>query len=392
MKARIFGLLSVLTGVALGIAACGGGGTGGGSGPASAGTNVASLGMITGFGSVIVNGVKYETSSTSVISDDSDVSSSALKVGMMVRVSGKINDDLASGSASVIEYEDSLAGPAANISSTGFTILGQKVSATATTVFDGAANLAAIANGQNVEVSGFANADGSITATRIEAKGSTEFKVRGIVGNVDPTGKTFTLTITPALTFTVDFSAATIVPNAGALVNGAYVKVKTSTAPNGTTITATKVSVKKSGLEDSARAEVQGLVAGFDSALKNFTVNGVKVDVSGIALPAGFADGVKVEVEGGLNNGVLTAVKCKVENESEDELGQTGAVTAKTATTLTVNGTEYTVSASTIFKDDSNKQDRLISFASIAVNDTVEVDGYRDAAGSTVIATKIERK
>lgn len=393
MKTRIFILLSVLAGVALGIAACSGG-NGGSSTTTVAGTSAASKGVITGFGSVIVNGVKFDTSSTSVISDDSGVTSSELKVGMVVRVKGKINDDGVSGSATEIEYEDSLEGPAKNISATGCSILGQNVTITATTVFDGAADLAAIGDGQIVEVSGFANPDGSITATRIEKKGSAEYKVRGTVGSgsIDPNGKTFALVVTPTLTFTVDFSAAKIVPSTAALVDGAYVKVKTTTAPIGSAITATKVSVKKSGLDDSAHAEVQGLVADFDSALKTFSVNGTKVNVSGIALPAGLADGIMVEVEGSLSSGVLTAVKCKIEKESEQELSKTGTVTAKTATTLTVNGTEYTVSTSTIFKDDSSKQERLINFASIAVNDKVEVDGYSDAASNTIIATKIERK
>jgi len=103
-------------------------------------------------------------------------------------------------------------------------------------------------------------------------------------------------------------------------------------------------------------------------------------------------NGIWVEVEGSLVNGVLTAVKCKLEKESEQELSKTGTVTAKTGTTLTVNGIVYTVTSSTIFKDDSSKKDRLINFASIAINDTVEVDGYSDPASNTIFATKIERK
>ena len=63
-----------------------------------------------------------------------------------------------------------------------------------------------------------------------------------------------------------------------------------------------------------------------------------------------------------------------------------------TDTTLTVNGIVYTVNSSTIFKDDSSKQDRMINFASIAINDKLEVDGYSDPATNTIIATKIERK
>lgn len=396
MKTRIAMAVILLACIALGIAACGGGG-GGGSEPAT-GTGVVSKGVITGFGSVLVNGVKFETTSTTVVSDDTNVSTSALDVGMMVRVSGKLNDDGVTGSATHIEYEDSLQGPVQNLTASGCTILGQNVTVTATTIFAGATDLAAINAGQVLEVSGFTNADGTITATRIEVKGAGEAKIRGTVGNLDAATKTFTLTVmpatatAPALAFTVDYTAAAVVPAADALVNGVYVKVKSGTAPSDTTLTATKVSVKKSGLDDADKAEVEGPVADFNSALKTFTVNGVKVDASGISLPVGFANGSMIEVEGKLSNGVLTAVECKTENESEDEQSRTAAVTAKTDTTLTVGGVEYTVTATTIFHDDSAAQDRLFSLAAISINDTVEVHGYLDTATNKTIATEIERK
>jgi hypothetical protein len=387
MKTKIGMALALLACVALGIAACGGGGSG-----STAGTGVVSKGVITGFGSVLVNGVKFDTNATSVVSDDTSVSTTDLDVGMMVRVSGKLNDDGVTGTATHIEYEDSLQGPAQNLTASGCTILGQDVTVTATTIFDGATDLTAVNAGQVLEVSGFTNADGTITATRIEVKGAGEAKIRGTVGNLDPAAKTFTLTVMPTLEFTVDYAAAAVVPDAAALVDGAYVKVKSATAPGGTTLTATKVSVKKSGLDDADKAEVEGPAADFDPTLKTFTVNGVKVDASGISLPAGFADGSMIEVEGPLRNGVLTAVECKAENESEDEQSRTGTVTAKTGTTLTVQGVEYTITATTIFHDDSTLQDHLLNLDAIAINDTVEIDGYLDTATNKTVATKIERK
>jgi hypothetical protein len=99
-----------------------------------------------------------------------------------------------------------------------------------------------------------------------------------------------------------------------------------------------------------------------------------------------------IEVEGKLSNGVLIAVKCKAENESEDEQSRTGTVTAKTDSTLTVQGVEYTVTATTIFHDDRDVPDRLLNLAAIAINDTVEIDGYLDTATDKTVATKIERK
>lgn len=382
MRTKLFAMLAALSIATLGITSCGGGG-----GSTSTGTQVASKGVVTGFGSVFVNGVKYDTTSSGIIIDDSRVTVDSLKVGMVVKVKGVLNDDGVTGSASTIEYEDDLEGPVANLTATGFSVLGQNVVVTATTVFDGVANLAALTNGQVVEVSGFSNPDGSITATRIEAKSSTEYKVRGTVSNLG--AGTFTLTVTPTLTFTVNYATATIVPSATALVNGAYVKVKAATAPSGATITATKVAVKQSGLEDSARAEIEGMAANFNSTLKTFTINGTTVNAFGITLPAGFGNGTRVEVKGPLSNGVLAAAKLEMEKDSDQDVQ--GTVSAKTATTLTVNGIVITVTATTMYEDSSSRHDRMFSFASIAVNDTVEVKGYLENIGS-LIATRIERK
>lgn len=382
MRTKLFAMLAALSIATLGITSCGGGG-----GSTSTGTQVASKGVVTGFGSVFVNGVKYDTTSSGIIIDDSSVTVDSLKVGMVVKVKGVLNDDGVTGSASSIEYEDDLEGPVANLTATGFSVLGQNVVVTATTIFEGVANLAALTNGQIVEISGLSNPDGSITATRIEVKSSTEFKVRGTVSNLG--ASTFTLTVTPTLTFTVNYANATIIPSPTALVNGASVKVKATTAPIGSTITATKVAVKQSGFEDSARAEIEGMVANFNSTLKTFTINGVTVNAFGITLPAGFGDGTRVEVKGPFSNGVLSANKLEIEKDSDQDVQ--GTVSAKTATTLTVNGIVITVTATTMYEDSSSRHDRLFSFASIAVNDTVEVKGYLENI-SSLIATRIERK
>ncbi len=374
---------------ALAFAACGGGGGDGGG--VQTGAATVSKGAITGFGSVYVNGVKFATSaSTGVIIDDASVSVDTLHVGMIVKVNGRVNDDGATGSADSIEYEDNLKGPVANKTATGFSVLGQSVIVTATTVFQGAANLAALANGQVVEVSGFLNADGSITATLVEVKATPGFKIRGTVANLGAT--TFTLTVSPTLSYTVDFSAATKVPVTAALKNGDYVKVTAAVAPNGSTIVATKISIRRAGMEDATRAEVEGIVSNYNAAAKTFTVNGVNVNASALTLPAGFGNGMKVEAKGPIINGILIASAIEVEQENQQELRELkGTVTAKSAATLTVGTTQFLVTGRTIFHDASDRDNRLMSLADIAVGDLVEVKYHLDSAGMFV-ADKIERE
>ena len=387
MKIRAAMKWVVLMAVAVAFAACGGGGDGGGQ----AGTATVSKGVITGFGSVYVNGVKFGTSgSTSIINDDSSVSAASLHVGMVVKVNGRVNDDGVTGSADEIEYEDSLKGPVANKTADGFSVLGQNVTVTATTVFQGVADLAALANGQVVEVSGFPIADGSITATLVEVKGAPGFKIRGTVRNLGAT--TFTLTVTPALSYTVDFSAAAKTPATAILKNGDYGRVTAAAAPTASAITATRISVKRAGLEDTTRADVEGIVSNYNSTAKTFTVNGVNVNASTISLPAGFINGTKVDVRGPIVNGVLTASQVEVEQVSAREIGAVrGAVSAKTTAALTVGTMEFIVTARTMFYDRSDLNDQMLGLAVIAVGDVVDVKYYLDSAGASV-AVLIERE
>src|SRR5512139_1215971 len=100
--------------LALLVAACGGGGGGDDSSagpvppastpPPSAGgtTSVIVTGAISGFGSVIVNGVRYDTSRAEVRIEDRAGTLAELSVGHVVRVSANV-DDKGGASARLIE-------------------------------------------------------------------------------------------------------------------------------------------------------------------------------------------------------------------------------------------------------------------------------------------------
>ncbi|HEY5324044.1 MAG TPA: hypothetical protein VIK58_14550, partial [Caldimonas sp.] len=95
-SARARHLFIQLAAAALLLAGCGGGGS---AGPSSGGTGVAptsfTAGHISGFGSIIVNGVRYDDSAALVTDDDGNRSSrEALKLGMHVEIhGGGISDD-----------------------------------------------------------------------------------------------------------------------------------------------------------------------------------------------------------------------------------------------------------------------------------------------------------
>ena len=89
---------AIATAATIGISACSSGGRDvagiGGSGYTSSGT-------ITGFGSIYVNGVKFDTSSSTISIDDSPGIEDDLAIGMRVTVNGTLNADGVNGTATL---------------------------------------------------------------------------------------------------------------------------------------------------------------------------------------------------------------------------------------------------------------------------------------------------
>lgn len=295
--------------------ACSSGGGGGGASQLT-GPNV-SRGVITGFGSVIVNGIHFDVSSADVTIDDSPSDESSLRIGMEVTVRGN------GTSASSITAADDLEGPIGGIDAVAksFSVMGQTVQTDNQTRFEGTAGLTALDQGNIVEVSGLADSTGVIHATRVELKtaatdSSTEIEVKGTVSNIDSAGKTFKLNA-----LTVDFANATMKDfGAGGMSNGQFVEVK-STLGNmtGSTLTAETVELEP-GLDaaEDEHVEIKGYITDYVSN-GSFKVNGMTVDASGLSV-AGLANDVEVEVEGTANAaGVLVAVKVELEQENENE-------------------------------------------------------------------------
>ena len=90
------------------IAACGGGG-GGGGGSTVSGVNTGSTGSFTsgsisGFGSIIVNGVRFDDSAAAVKEEDGD-DARELKLGMMVAINSSVISAGSTATASTITFE-----------------------------------------------------------------------------------------------------------------------------------------------------------------------------------------------------------------------------------------------------------------------------------------------
>src|SRR5258708_21319331 len=84
-------------------------------------------GPITGFGSIFVNGVEYATSNAQIRIDDQPGAESQLLVGEVVTVTGSVNSDGKTGTATQVTFSSDVAVPpnGADIAGGPFVRLGQ---------------------------------------------------------------------------------------------------------------------------------------------------------------------------------------------------------------------------------------------------------------------------
>jgi len=406
MKTKQY-LLIIITVVMLSSIGCGGngGGTGGGTNTTGGvgGTGIFSSGQITAKGSITVNGVKYETEDAQIFLDGTEVlDDSELKVGMIVEVDGEINDDGSTGTATVVNFDDSVEGPVTSIDPDTLVIevLGQTVIIDAQTVFDNSsfspADISGMAIGDVVEVSGQLDAQGNITASHIEKTSSPVFELTGLVSN--RTASTFTIN-----NLTVDYSSAILEDfSGGTIQNGDFVEVKGSAFDDvTTTLTATRVENKNQNFDDDLEIEIESFVTaltpnGFTLLTPSGPID-VVVDSATEYFGGTLADilvGTKVEVEGSIINGELMANKVKIKDNVRIEVAAAGA----DGSTLTVQLRQLsaiTVSVSSSTELDDKRDTPTTSFSpdefieSINTDDHLKIRG-RLAGNGMVIASELE--
>lgn len=294
-------------------ASCGsGGGANFGGGISGSGIVV---GTITGFGSIFVNDIEFETTSATIRLEGQEGSEADLRLGMVVTVRGEIAAGAMTGVADSVDFEDVLEGPvdSVDVAAGLIVVFSQLVVTDQATVFDDT-SLATLMPGDVVEVSGFVDATGNIRATRVELEeDGEEFELKGTITDIDLPNETFMIG-----GLTVDYSSAEIEgAPPGGLAIGLVVEVKASSPPVADVLVADKVEVEDEDLggDEGDELEIEGFITDVVSP-DEFIVNGsqlVRV-TAGTEFEEGTAQdiavNVRVEVEGLLDSGdVLVAEK-----------------------------------------------------------------------------------
>lgn len=426
-------ILGLIAGISL--AACGGSSSGsdrsgdnstGTNPPASAPVGVTAIGTITGFGSVFINGVKYEVEANTIVSIEDEQETmgddSALRVGMKVRVAA--TEDNGVRTAQSIEYDDDLKGPIENLSPDGadptigtFSVIGQTVTVDINTTFDddignndGAAGVdfRDLQVGMVVEVSGYPT-DNGFLATRVDR----EFDANGndpsvgdpsvdddeleLKGFVEAVAEDLSSISVNGVTFAID--SGTMFDDGLVLsvdLVGAFVEVKADIVGAG--YLAKYVEREDDYDDDEGEFEIEGILQSVDtsSVPNTFTVNGITVAVSD-ASPLGALVGMHVEIEGSFDaNGVL--VLHEAHQEEEDNVR-----TEDLVATVDMSGLSFTTrlgltiiptGGSSVRDDAADDGDHLTIeqfLGRLQQGDRIEARGFEDGTGD-VVWTEVARE
>lgn len=339
-------------------------------------------GVITGFGSIYVNGCKYDTENASIDADDVTANGQAgqsnLDVGMVVTVSGSSTTDAngtCTGSADKIIFDNDVEGPIAsdslNItasdpvsgspSALSVVIFGITVIMDLDTVFKSESgapyDIGSVAEGDVLEVSGLMDDNGQLIATYVELQDEKDYSIqkyelKGMIADLDTAAMTFTINGMP-----VRYDGNTEYDDLSPtdLSNGLFVEVKGMLDDTGASLMATKIEAEDNGWEEGQdyHSELEGVISNYDPESMTFTLQGVMVDASSTALelePAGLVlgDGLRVEVEGDL------------------QINDDGSYTLR-AYEIKQKGRKIEIQATIVSIDDSREQDPSADLVTLSV-------------------------
>ncbi len=384
-----------------------------GGGIGGTGVTGVNYGRITGFGSIFVNGTRFNTDDAVIVVNGVEQPQTALTEGMLVRVEGEW-DDAGQGTADRVEYSDDIRGPvqgAVNFDPiTGIgamTVLGQTVRFNPQTVFSGTTR-DTVSAGDYLSISGWYQQDGEFLASLVRGfgqfpPGGGQAEIKGTISSLDVNGRRFFVGGVEVI-----YSAATRIEmhsDRNELVSedeGAFVEVEGQF--QGGILTANEIEERdnrlRAGIND--RVKFEGPISFVGAGDRTFIVNGISVRITNATefddglREADLRPGLQVEVEGVWNEaGGVTAREVEPRSTNAKVEARLEAINPSVRV-LTVGGVTVQVTSRTLIMDDDDVVgvDDHLSFDDLAVGNYLEVDGIRrvDSNGGVYMeAVRIER-
>ena len=287
------------------------------------GTGIVS-GKITAFGSIHVNGGKFEIDSSRFdVDGDTSADQSDLAVGMVVRLRVESEDGVFGNTALEVVYDDEIEGPVVGVMTdpmdptikTG-TVFGKTITFDqANTQFVGTSFVfigdeGVLLDPDVIEVSGFRVSPTEITATYvrfIEDLGpDSEVELRGTITDYLP-GLPETFKI-DGITIETDVDTEIEVPN-GMLDDGIYVEVE-GVIRSAASVLAEEIEFEDEDFDDDVDdISLQGIVSDFTVIANDFSLGSQRVNASTAQFSPGLtlANDLIIEVEGQIIDSVLIA-------------------------------------------------------------------------------------
>lgn len=373
---------------------CGGGGSEGTTASAS------SEGPIAGFGSVIMNGDRWNTDDARFEIEGRAGTQADLDIGMIVRVEGRRSGN-GSNRADRVIFSSRLRGPIRAIEELGpdtraLTLFGIRALVSRADTHFRDTSLDDLVLDQMVELSGLTNADGDVEVSHLRdrgvaAVGVSEVKVFGEVMGL--AGGSFILG-TSEILFDDDTRIEDLGP--AGLEDGIEVRVQGILLANDA-VDAQEIRPMRRGDRDDDfdEVEIHGVVRDFNS-IADFMVAGRSVDASSARFfpndPDLLRDGVRVEVEGRIGEGgVLIAEKVKFRSfrvrihaqvASDDDVNASEGL-------LSLLGISIHVDERTRAREQRGRPDGF-GLADVVAGDFLEIRGIARPDG-TVMATHLVR-
>ncbi len=289
-------LWALLLAWVLAMTGCGGGVGSGGTGLPDGTAGATVMGTVNGFGSVFVDGVRYDDSQAATMRESDP--------GVFTPTAAVLGDSLEAdtnnaGLVTQVRVEPAVIGPVARVlGSGGFVVLGQTVTVNldatrgpVTQFTGGYAGAASVAVGDAVEVHAVLvrQTDGfTLQATRIGRL--TALPAFAKATGIATLAGTNTLTIGG---LRVDVATARVLPTASTVAEGqvlavwadrSLIAVDASGTPR---LVAAQVRIKRAGMA-GADAALSGVIANLDASAARFDLGGVKVQFgTATVLPAG---------------------------------------------------------------------------------------------------------
>jgi hypothetical protein len=354
------------------------------------GDRVAS-GAVTAFGSIWVNGIRFDTDNAEILMDDETAAEEDLQPGMVVDVQGEIIGD-SSGRAERVHYAPLLRGPIAEVISLAanrkqVSVLGQLVLVAEDAVFSGL-SFADLRAGLLVDLSGLRTAD-YIFATRIVVvDAELPALIQGTVTQLDIQQQRLALG-----DLWVDFSAAEFVGvSAARLALDQQLRI-TGPAPGDDGVLHAAHITMKSLTPSASRGihALEGLVENLDG--ERFYLQGTLVISTNAQWqrgnPEDLAEGARLSLTGTMIDGALHASRITLLPSSTSRLrGQLEFIDPSTGA-VQVLGNRFVGDALTAYRDSSNLENRFFALDDLRLGDFIEIHG--SSLGDTWVATRIER-